>query len=169
MAPSVVTGVIGGTPWGFVFQSPAILWLADSSALATAHVYGWTLSGGAWTRGTAVLFSTSLPVYSITGRPELSGSTYRLYAMAVSTTSDAYSVWQYDVNSQIANEVLFNAGGGLAPYRAVMLPPFNPSASASPTQTPSHTGTPSSSATLSQTPSISASASLTASNTPSNR
>ena len=167
LAATQLPGIAGGTPWSFVFQSSTSLWLADSSNLAVAHIYNWAKSGASWSQASAVLFSTALPVYSITGRPELSGSTFVLYAVACSTTSDAYSVWKYDTVSTVQTQVLANAGGSLAPYRAVILPPFYPSSSASPTSTPSKTGTPSSSSSWTGTASISASASLTASNTPS--
>ena len=155
---SILPGT-AGTPWSFIFQSPTVLWVADSSAVANMHIVQYTYSPtkASWVAAlTGPLFPTSDAVYSITGRFE--GASWILYAVSVSKANAGSGIYKWNTTSGTATTIATTAAvtSVSSQYRGVVLPPVWPSSSASPTQTPSQTRTPS------QTPSNTGTASHTA-------
>lgn len=181
MLPGMSNPVLQGqnpSLWGFTFESSTSVYIADSSNVATAHFYGWTLGqSGSWARSHTVKLSTVDPVYSIAGRVEnlvdasqLLTPTFIVYAVS-SPESDTSGIWRY--NTIARTFALLRTLGTNQVYRSINFPPVFPSASSSnsptpsitPTQTTTSTRTASNTASNTASSSQTASASGTASNT----
>jgi hypothetical protein len=123
------------SPWTFVFETRARLWVAvDDGAKGTVQVWAFQSEVLGWARVATVTLSSER-VRSITGRVEFGG--FVLYA------ADRRRVYRYDTVAR-ATAVVATAAAGTA-FRGVALPPrkaVSPSRSASPSRKASRSGTP---------------------------
>ena len=83
-----------GRPWTFAFQSPSQVWIAvekPTGARGVVECYKQFAPSAGYFKTSAVVLSTSRPVYSLTGRME--GSAFVLYA------ADRATLYRYDTSS----------------------------------------------------------------------
>jgi len=80
LLPGMETGPLR-TPWGFTFQDPATLWVADSRVTGR-HLYQWTATAGVWAEVAGYEVAGAQLVTGVVGTVTPSRGGYVLYAQS---------------------------------------------------------------------------------------
>jgi predicted extracellular nuclease len=116
-----LSGIVGTSPYAFVFTDANTLYVADNSASATGGIQKWTQSAGTWSLAYTLISGT--PVSGLTGK--VSAGTVTLYATTTTLTSANTLITVTDTGSGATATVLATAAANTV-FRGVAFAPTAP-------------------------------------------